>query len=477
MDGIQSRDRMTPRAFAAGFCIVLLAFWFPAAASARPGLDPAYGHGGIAMTPFGVAGVEPDVELTVARGGSAVVADGIEGTAVRFGAGGSRDLRFGKGGKIVVRPGSSIGGPAKVFYPSSITVDHHGRVLAFGEQVDESQSAVGPEQIPISPGLAMVVRFNADGRRDPSFGEGHGYVAGGFGLPPEETTGLLRTGALAGRVDSRDRPLFVVGTTTVVGGCQGHGTIGKVPGALVRLTPAGRPDPDFGDGDGVSPVVGSGRSPELAVDAADQPVLGVGRVGSYAAACGAGTAVYRFGEEGEPMAAFGSAGIREFPSVKLGLVEPSGGMILDESSGRTLKLVRVGPKGNDVTGFGKGGVARLRSPVGVGLHLRPAGVDAEGRIVLAGFVGSPISEPTKGQRRSSFVVARVLPDGKIDRSFGDHGWIFSRLPNPLELISTQASLDPDGRLLIAGMVTKPHHLDGAFTVARYLLGSSQASAR
>jgi hypothetical protein len=107
----------------------------------------------------------------------------------------------------------------------------------------------------------------------------------------------------------------------------------------------------------------------------------------------------------------------------------------------------------------------------VGLRLSPAAAEAKGRILLAGFVGSPTAEPEKGQpKRSSFVVARLLPNGKIDRSLGKDGWIFSHLPEPLELNFTQATLDRRGRLLVAGVVTKPHHLNGAFVAARYLLG-------
>lgn len=166
----------------------------------------------------------------------------------------------------------------------------------------------------------------------------------------------------------------------------------------------------------------------------------------------------------------GQGGAREFGSVHLGLVEPSGALILDERIGRTLKLVEVDAEGNPDPGFGEAGVAKVHLPATVGLHLNPAAVDAKGRILLAGFVGSPISAPEKGRPRSSFVVARLLPDGKVDRSFGRNGWIFSRLPGHRELIAAQATLDPKGRLLVGGIVTKPHHLDGAFVVARYLLG-------
>ena len=465
---------MMRRAIVAAVCVAALALCCPLAAVAGPHgarLDPGYGHGGVARTAFGVAGEEADVELTAIPGGSALVADGLEGTAVRFGAGGSQDRRFGDAGRLVVAQRSKLGGAGKHFFPDSITADRRGRVLIFGYQTDSSKTAEGAERVIVSAALAAVLRFTAAGRPDRTFGEGSGYVIGDFGMPLGEKTGLTSASALSGRVDSEGRPLFVAASAGPVGGCLGHGGIGTVPRALVRLTESGQADPTFGAGDGISPFEGSGSFPFLGLDAADQPAVGVGRVGSFAAACGEGTTVYRFGSAGEPLAGFGPAGAVEFSSVHLGLVERSGALLLSERIGRVLKLVETGPEGSPDPAFGTAGVAKLPLPVKVGLHLSPAGVDSKGRILLAGFVGSPISEPAKGQpKQSSFVVARLHPDGELDRSFGKNGWIFSPLPDPLELTSTQATVDSKGRLLVAGTVTKPHHLDGAFAVARYLLG-------
>lgn len=138
--------------------------------------------------------------------------------------------------------------------------------------------------------------------------------------------------------------------------------------------------------------------------------------------------------------------------------------------GRTLKLVEVDPDGNPAWGFGEAGVAKVHLPATVGLHLSPAALDAKGRILLA--ASSARRSPHRNRvSRGAPSRRRLYPDGKIDRSFGGNGWIFSRLPGRRELISSQATLDPKGRLLVGGIVAKPHHLDGAFVVARYLLGS------
>jgi uncharacterized delta-60 repeat protein len=445
----------------------------PASASAagRSGhLDRTYGEAGVAMTKFGLAGEGPTVSLGAGPDGSAVIADESAGLIVRFGPGGSPDTRFGRGGRLVTAPGRGfVGGGDRRFNPGPVAVDGAGRILAFGSISDLGKAAEGSEGQKVSPTTAAVLRFTSAGNLDKSFGEGKGFFEGDLGIPAEPSTGIARVGVLAGGVDSKNRPLLV-GSTLVLGGggCQGHS--GSVPQAqeVARLTEAGQLDPAFGDGEGVSPLADPGASPFLALDAADQPTVGT-RISL--GTCRLGTAVSSLAEDGEPLAGSGPDGGRIYKRLGLSLVEPSGATILSRQYARTLQVVRVGVEGMRDQGFGTDGLAVVDLTVERGLHLRPAAVDPQGRIMLVGFVGSPFSEPVKGQpRRSSFVVGRLLPDGKLDRTFGNRGWIFTRFPEPLEAISARATLDPQGRLLVGGIVTKPKHPVGAFAVARYLLG-------
>jgi uncharacterized delta-60 repeat protein len=455
--------------------VAVIALCLPATASARPRegrLDLDFGKHGLAMTSPVFRGEEPDVELTV-EGGSVVVADGLEGTAIRFRANGSWDRRFGEDGTFAIQPGAALGGGEDLrFFPDSITVDHRGRVLVFGTRLDTSRTTQGPEGLPVSASLTAVLRYEADERPDPSFGEGKGYVVGNFGLAPEAVTGLPRIGALTGRVDAADRPLFVLSAAGRVGGCYGKGTVGPVPRGLVRLTTTGRPDSSFGGGDGVSPLFGSGESPGLGLATRDRPVVGTGNVGSYAAECGEGGILFRFRRDGRRMNGFGSHGERAFGTGHLAVVEPSGATILGEPRGTTLEVTRVRSDGVRDGGFGRAGISRIRLPSIAGLHVEPAAVDRRGRVLLAGYVDS--AETDAGRRRasrSSFVVARLLADGKIDRSFGRHGWIFTRLPRGVELSYADATLDPQGRLLVGGIVRNADRGDAGFAMVRYLLGS------
>ena len=468
---------MTRRLALVGLCAALLALGPSASASARTGtgrLDPSYGKGGVTTTAFGAAREGAEAQLTLGPQGTALLANGGSGTAVRFGATGSWNTGFGKGGVLSVLPGTAYSRGLENFSARSITVDGAGRVVAFGARTLLSEFATGPEGGPEFARIPTVVRFAPGGRGlDPSFGDGKGYVESDFGLLPDPVSGLTQATIVGGRVDSAGRPLVVVGAEALFEACEGHGEGGVQPQALVRLTEAGQPDPTFGAGTGISPIVGAGKTRPLFLGLAegDQPVVGVGRGGgTEAAKCGFGTIVHRFGPAGEPLSTFGPEGAREFLASHAELVEPSGTTILTAYRGRrTLRLLTLGPEGALEPGFGEG-VASIQVPPVVGLHLELAGVDSKGRIVIAGFVGSPISEPEKGQPRSSFVVGRLLPDGRPDPSFGKHGWLFTHLPGRRELVSIDATLDPEGRLLIGGIVTTPKQSAGAFTAARFLLG-------
>lgn len=438
----------------------------PSSAQARTGqLDRSYGHDGIAMTGFGTAGPEPGTTLAAGAEGAAVLENG--GTVVRLQPDGALDTGFGTAGRLATA--FSLGG-GRSFGPGAVAVDPEGRVLAFGAIYEKNETAAGPENRPVSASVAAVFRFTAEGKLDQSFGEGRGYFEGSLGIGPEvaqePTAGLTRVSAMKGAVDSEGRPVLVAGSPSPGGGCLAKPTVEPHPVAVARLTESGQLDATFGGG-GVVPISGSGSSPVLKTAGAGETIVGVGRIGGLKASCGVGTTIYRFGPGGEGVAGFGPGGHRAFSRLKLSLVEPSGSLILSGQAGRTLTLSRILGGGSPDGAFGRGGTAKIELPLRSGIHVRPAAVDPQGRILLAGFVASPRSGPP---RRSSFVVGRLLPGGRLDRSFGNKGWIFTRLPGQLELISAPATLDPEGRLLVGGVVRRAGRADGAFAVARYLLG-------
>jgi uncharacterized delta-60 repeat protein len=456
-------------AFLVSAAILLLSC--PISASAQAGrLDSSFGKNGRTITPPGTGGEEAAVEVASPPDGSVVVANALEGRVVRLLSDGSRDTGFGEGGELSLGAKTAAEGVVELtFFSRAVAVDGRGRVLVFGEQTDTRQSYSGfTGEVPAS--TAVVLRFDREGDPDPSFGEGRGFIRSDFGLGSGLETDIPMVGAQAGLVDSRSRPVLVAGVSSPTSGCEAHSGVGTRPRAVVRLTDSGQPDPAFGDGDGLSPIEGSTNFPALEIDGRDRPVIGVGRIGSGRAECQFGTTLFRLRRDGKRMTGFGSNGLRVFKRLHLAVLEPSGAMVLSYRHDQTLSVARLRPDGRRDKGFGQGGIAELHLPLAVGLHVRPVAVDARGRILLAGFIGSPVAFPDKRQH-SAFVLARLLPDGAWDSSFGNRGWVFTRFARPLVVTSAQATLDPRGRLVVAGTVTKSRHRSrGGFAVARYLLG-------
>jgi uncharacterized delta-60 repeat protein len=434
-------------------------------------LDPTFGERGRASTPlnltdkfFGAA------ELGVAPDGSAVVAE--MGVLVRFRPDGSRDRGFGRGGELVLTDDTAAEGVAeRRFTAGDMVVDGRGRILVFGEQSDGRATFPPPGyNPPIGATSAVVLRFRPDGAPDRGFGGGRGFVREDFGLKTELPTELPVVKAMAGSADSQGRPMLVAGVASMVSGGYAKSVVGFQPRALVRLTDSGMPDPSFGGGDGVSPLKGSAGFPRLEIDQADQAVVEVGRIGGYQARHRRGTALLRFGRDGEPIAGFGTNGVRELGNGSLDLVDRSGATIVSYGQGRAAILVRLKADGSREPSFGGSGSARVALPPGA--HVRPVAVDQKGRILLAGFIGSGGRRSTGGrQRTSSFAVTRLLANGKPDHTFGDRGWIITPFARPLRLTSATGALDSRGRLLVAGTVVAPGHPSGGFVLARYLLGA------
>jgi uncharacterized delta-60 repeat protein len=460
------------RAWACGACLLLAFLSSAAPASAQPRfghLDPSFGERGRASTSLNVTDKFGKVELSIAPDGSAVLAD--QGILVRFRPDGSRYLGFGNEGELVLRVDTAAEGVAeRTFFPGNIAVDDRGRVLVFGQQTD-TREIYDPNGMysPLPASSAIVLRFSGRGKPDSSFGDGRGFIREDFGLVSEFPTETPLVSALTGRVDSRDRPVLVAGVSSSTGACYGHSFINAQPRAVVRLTETGTPDPSFGGGDGISPFEGSNGFRGLEVDSADRPLVGVGRIGGVRTECRLGTTLVRLRRDGEPLASFGADGVRALGRLNLDVLQPSGAVILSQRRKQALILLRLESDGDRDLSFGGNGSARVALPAGS--HVRPVAVDERGRILLAGFYnsGKPRSAGRR-QRPGSFAVIRLLPGGRLDRTFGDNGWIITPFARPLRINSTTAALDPRGRLLVAGTVTAPHHEYGGFVLARYLLG-------
>jgi uncharacterized delta-60 repeat protein len=437
------------------------------------GLDPAFGVGGFATTPLETA-PRVAVELGVGPDGSVVVGE-PSSYLLRLNSSGTIDPAFGDGGKLSLTPDPIAEGvPGRPLASSNFAVDGTGRLLVFGDQSDPSHTHPIPnttENQVATESEAVVLRFGQDGRLDPSFGGGRGFVRSSFGMQSALHPGFPSTDATAGAVDSKNRPVFVVGGTAIELGCHA-GSVTYYPLGLVRLTEAGKIDRHFGDS-GVAPISGSTGSPGLGIDSAARPALGLGHCPRPSVACHPATALARLGANGGPLGSFGSHGIATLKrNLSFDFVTPPGAMVLGHRSGRTLEVVRIGLSGRLATGFGDHGVAKVRLP-GPGAQVRPVGVDGKGRIVLAGVVGANGAFPVQSSniaKPPTLAVGRLLRDGRPDHSFGTGGWILDRVPGTDEVGVNTATLDPQGRLLLAATISAPGQTQGGYLLARFVLG-------
>lgn len=473
---LKNRGKIRITGALAALAMVSALLFGPPAAQGRIGsLDPSFGEGGKVTTPIRLTGASP--RMAVAPDGSTVLASGL--LIYRYLPDGNLDSTFGQAGTVQL--------PEKVedlqLEPESITVDSQGRILVFGAAVDPGQ-IFNDTQLLLSASASwgIVMRLTADGRLDPTFGEGKGYFRSDLGLRSELETSLPLVLAAVGRVDSQDRPVFIAGALGLTGRCNyGHTSLIYYPRALVRLGVDGRLDPTFGGG-GINLIGGAEGRSRLGLDGADQPVAAVGAQNCRQG----GNQVFRFSAGGSPLAAFGTAGTRSYPGLYFSALAPDGSMflrrgewVLGESNTR---LYKTEPGGNLAKSFGKNGVATITLPSGAEQMLEPVAVDAQGRLVLVGRLTRP--KPHEGKRghhkhsqkkhpktRSFVFIGRLLPNGTLDRSLGKQGWIMTLFTRSKALRVVRAALDSQDRLVLAidaGGATQPPG-PKRYTLARYLL--------
>lgn len=463
MRGIPVRGRLAALLTCA---IAALALASAPVASAAGGLDPTFGAGGLSISPAGTATEDRVPEVSAAPDGSTTVSSGGRST-VRFGPEGTWDSTFAGTGSLIAN-GEKLGlAPAEI-QPWSTAVDSKGRLLVFGSESDGRSAPSGStEGGSLVESEAVVLRFDPDGTLDPTFGGG-GVVRSTFGIEstyPMDSFPMIV--ATSGTVDSRDRPVLAVGAVEPVGGCYAKGGPGLQTRAVVRLTEAGLPDPTFGV-EGLARAAGTASFPYLGLATGDAPIVDVGPTGDREPECHRGSTVIRLGEDGARLGTFGRRGVVHVPAFAVALTEPSGGAILTRASKHLLELRRRTPSGAKDRSFGHDGLEKLPLPGAREASVHPVAIDSQGRILMAGAINSQRGR-SKPQARSALVVGRLLPDGHPDPTFGERGWILTRLAPGVALEGAGATLDPTGRLLVAGVTRAPGETRSGYVLARYLL--------
>lgn len=337
-----------------------------------------FGDGGVARAEIGpgarmmAVAAQPDGKI-VAVG--SVKADGTDVFAVaRFAADGSLDPRWGARGVAATRLAER---------------DHHA--LAVAVQPDGKVVVAGA--VPASGAYRFALaRYLADGSPDAGFGEG-GHTVTPFRYD-------VQPAAVVVQPDGR---IVVAGTASDYDGTYF---------ALARYGADGSLDTSFGtEGKVTTTYTG------FAYGMVPQPEGGVFVAGTSILPSGTSMGGVRYGADGRLDRAFGSDGRAwtRLESVSTGeavLLQPDGKLVVagtTKPGGETARvaLVRFAADGSLDTGFGEGGKATV--PIeGAEMEVHAA-LQEDGRIVVATAVGG------------EFRLARLLPDGAADASFGEGG--------------------------------------------------------
>jgi uncharacterized delta-60 repeat protein len=397
--------------------------------------DPAFGHAGVVTTWFkgtpnttSVAtgswarsvAIQADGKVVIAgvasMGGGWTLNPFLYGLA-RYNGDGSLDPGFGQAGTVT----TNLGWISSLAPLPSMAMQTDGRfVLAADASVDHAKKYA-----------YALARYLDNGALDPAFGNNGEVIESG------ETAKISFPRAVAVLPDNK----IVVAGFTIVDGRDAF--------VLVRYLPDGTMDHTFGDdGTAAASVAIGERSPDAAPEtstpgrSARGPfALAIAPDGKLVVA-GASSAVnYR------PNACDDPRLVSDYNEKCYWRPRPSSvGFAVMRFLSNGLPDPLFGVSGAVTTDFGDVSVAFA------------VAVQPDGKIVAAGTTGR--GEFTSGR----FAVARYLPDGKLDSSFGSKGRVVSDFGDR----GIQAvALQPDGKLLAAGPVDVNHRLQ--FGLVRYLM--------
>jgi uncharacterized delta-60 repeat protein len=387
-------------------------------------LDPSFGEGGRVAVPGRVAGAAaaPGEALVVAgtkRPGSPKEGRGLgpgDFYAARYTAAGKLDPTYAGGAGIAVLEGAgeATAGAAVFGADGSATV---------GGEVARPTGCPPGYSCGDTP---AIVRFTADGRPDPGFGEGGIVRLSGLRIP-------AGTDFYEGVVGLAARPgggVFAIG----------NGLGGTF---LAALTAGGALDSGFA-GNGLVVKSGSARSDLNSVatgaDAAGDAFVLVGT--NSGSGLSEGAALLRYSPDGHLDGSFGEGGKAFAPAWANGLaVAPDGSSFLISS--QTGTLTELTPTGALALGFGKEGSVVLTP----GEAFDPTAVTAlgDGDVLVGGELiehGGPWP-----------AVLRYLPDGRLDRSFGKGGLRMAKPKGATareETEVTAMAVDRHGAIVLAG---------------------------
>jgi serralysin len=430
-------------------------------------LDPSFGNGGKVFTDFSgqeddafAMVVQPDDKIIV--GGSAFIAGNNDFALSRYNADGSLDSGFGSNGKVTTDFFTYI----DTIYAIALQAD--GKIVAGGN---------ARHLLPVNRSDFALVRYNANGSLDSTFGAGGKATANFFG----------DFDAITGLALQADGKIVAVG---IAGNQAGFNNF-----ALARFNTDGSLDPSFGSNGKVSNTIADILDQANAV--AIQPDNKI-VVAGYSKLTNAGpfeAAVLRYNANGSLDTSFGTNGFvltnlsSSFSTIAAIALQADGKIVAAGEAYATIgldtadfTLVRYNANGTLDSGFNGGALltdqtpipadgdpVALAHPLGAiitdfyahadeGFALR---IQADGKLLVAGR-----SQLSAADESSDFAIARYNANGDLDTSFDTNGKASTDFAGHFDSARAIA-LQSDGKIVLAGRAAKTGITNGDFALARY----------
>lgn len=320
--------------------------------------------------------------------------------------------------------------------------------------------AVLPDGRLILASTDSVIRLDASGVPDPSFGSSAFGVPGMLAIRPfEDSDDYLTPAAVVHQADGK---LLFAGWA--------KGADSRYHYAVCRTSADGLLDPNYGDDGCATAVVESGRDEfgtAAALDSQGRLILG----GTGRFSFGQKMVVLRFLADGRLDSHFGSDGstvLLRFGEIQGATTEDSLAAITLDTEGRILiagyitppapagdnfAIARLNAEGLLDASFGDSG-ARVVDIAGQELYdqARSIAIQRNGRIIVAGNAEYP------GAEAYGMAVLGLTPSGEIDTSFGSAPGLFMAWAYDLSSYTNcfGVTIQQDGKIVLAGSSLNPH---------------------